>query len=161
MKQQLTNYAGENAEMECLGCAREKGNITIGQIVQSEFFDAHQDFEIPIEGFVILSSRRHIQSVDEFTDEEKIDFINIITKVRKAMREVLGINTVYLMQEEDTSHHFHFWLFPRHEWMEKEFGRKIQSVRPIMEYARKELKTEENIKKVTDAQQKLKAHFQK
>ncbi len=50
------------------------------------------------------------------------------------MREVNGCDEVYLFQNEDSQHGFHLWLFPRYGWMDQ-YGRKIQSVRPIMEYA--------------------------
>ena len=77
------------------------------------------------------------------------------------MREKLDIQTVYLVQEEDTSHHFHLWVFPRYEWMVEKFGRKIQSVRPIMEYAREHMKTKDNLKKVDDATKKMKQFLNK
>ena len=50
------------------------------------------------------------------------------------MLETLGINDVYFFQNEDSVHDFHLWMFPRYEWMKK-FGIKIESVRPIMQYA--------------------------
>jgi len=108
-----------------------------------------------------LASKRHLQSVDEFTDEERSDFIDFLCRVRKGMREALGIQVVYLIQEEDTSHHFHVWIFPRYDWMLEEFGKKIQSVRPIMEYARENLKTPNNLKKVDEATEKMKVFFNK
>ena len=43
--------------------------------------------------------------------------------------------------------------------MEEKFGRKIQSIRPIMEYARENLKTETNIQEVETTTQKLKQFF--
>ena len=39
---------------------------------------------------------------------------------------------------------------------EKEFGRKINSVRPVMEYSRNHMRTKDNLKKVDQATQKLK-----
>lgn len=156
----LTDYTGKPLETHCLGCAREQGDVTIGHILKTTHFDSHADFEIPIPGFVIVSSRRHIQSIDEFTEDEKKDFIDIMTLLRKKMREVLDIQTVYLVQEEDTSHHFHFWIFPRYEWMEKQFGLKIQSVRPIMEYAREHLKTKGQIENVHEAARRMKEAIQ-
>lgn len=153
MSKNISDYKGFNLDTNCIGCAREQGKISQNDtILRTKYFDAHQDFEIPIPGFIIVSTRRHIQSIDEFTEEEKNNFVEVITKVRKALRDVLKIEVVYLYQEEDTSHHFHLWIFPRYDWMEK-FGKKIQSVRPIMEYAKKEMKTDENLKIV---QQSLK-----
>lgn len=158
-KKNIVDLKGQEKKITCLGCAREKGEVTLGNIIKTKHFDAHQDYEIPIPGFVIISSRRHIQSVDEFTDEEQRDFIEFLCRLRSAQRQVLGIDVVYIVQEEDTSHHFHVWMFPRYDWMAKKFGRKIPSVRPIMEYARENLKTKENIKKVEAATLQLKQFF--
>lgn len=155
-QQNISDLQGKTKLIDCLGCARERGEITQGNIFKSQYFDVHQDYEIPIPGFLILSSRRHIQSVDEFTSEEQADFIAFLVRVRLAMRQALGIATVYLVQEEDTSHHFHVWIFSRYDWMAKQFGTKIESLRPIMEYARKHMKTKENLEKVDSAVEKVK-----
>lgn len=155
----IVDLKGQEKKIACLGCAREKGEVSLGNIIKSKHFDAHQDYEIPIPGFIIVSARRHIQSVDEFTDEEQRDFIEFLCRLRSAQRQVLSIDIVYLVQEEDTSHHFHVWMFPRYDWMAEKFGSKIPSVRPIMEYARENLKTEENIQEVETATQKLKQFF--
>lgn len=152
----IIDYKGNEKKITCLGCERENGVISLGNIVKSEFFDTHQDYKIPIPGFLIVSSRRHIQSIDEFTDDEQSDFIKLICRLRAAQRKVLGIDVIYLIQEEDTVHHFHTWLFPRFAWMEEKFGRKIQSVRPIMEYAMENMKTESHIQEVEHATEKLK-----
>lgn len=71
---------------------------------------------------------------------------------------MLGIDVVYFHQEEDTSHHFHLWIFPIYGWMNK-FGKKIQSVRPIMDYAKKEMKSEKNLKIVQKSLEKLKNYL--
>ena len=47
---------------------------------------------------------------------------------------------VYLFENEDTKHWFHLWVFPRFEWME-EFGQKVESVRPIINYAKEKMNT--------------------
>lgn len=157
----IVDYKGNTTQVSCLGCARESSEMErVGTVLTTEHFDAHQDFEIPIPGFIIISSRRHLQSIDEFTEEEKLDFIDTLIAVRAGMRKVLGINTVYLIQEEGTSHHFHVWVFPRYDWMTEQFGKKTPSLRPIMEHARKSLKTEENLKEVDEAVSKLKVYFE-
>jgi len=74
------------------------------------------------------------------------------------MKEVLKIKDVYFFQNEDSEHGFHLWLFPRLDWMEK-FGRKIESVRPIMEYARDNMNNENDLRQVLQAVQQLKSFF--
>jgi len=160
-KRNVTDIKSKTKKIACLCCAIQEGEVESlgGSILESEYFDAHQDYEIPIPGFFILASKRHLQSVDEFTEEEQRDFIKFLCRLRLALRQVLGVKIVYLIQEEDTSDHFHVWVFPRYGWMTKKFGQKIQSVRPIMEYARENLKTNSNLKKVKSATQKLKRFF--
>lgn len=160
-KTEIIDYQGNPTQVSCLGCARENGEMErVGTVLTTEHFDAHQDFEIPIPGFIIISSRRHFDSVDEFTKEEKVDFIDTLTRVRSGMRKALGIDTVYLIQEEDTAHHFHVWVFPRYDWMSEKYGKKTPSLRPIMEYARENLKTTENLANVEKTATKLKTYFE-
>ena len=155
----ITNYKGKTIEVVCLACAREKEEINLGDIVKSMYFDAHQDYEVPIPGLIIISSRRHIQSIDEFTKKEQVDFIQFLCRIRSALRKKLGVKTVYLYQREDTKHHFHVCMLPRYDWMNKKFGRKIGSVRAIVNYARKHHKTKKKITEVENATRKLKNHF--
>lgn len=148
----ITLSNGKTVEVECLSCALTSGLIEPdgGVIIETEHFHAHQDVAYPIEGLVILASKRHIKCLDELTDEERLDYINIMTRIRKAQREVLGIDYVYYFYNEDTTHHFHTWLVPRYEWM-NEFGRSVESVRPVLLHARNHRNTAENNQKVMNA----------
>ena len=76
------------------------------------------------------------------------------------MKDVLGIDYVYLFQNEDTADKlFHIWLFPRHEWMER-FGIKVQSVRPIMNYAKENMVTDDVIREVKEAVRKMREYME-
>lgn len=148
----ITLSNGKTVEVECLSCALTSGIIEPdgGVVVETKYFHAHQDVAYPITGLIILASKRHIKCFDELTVEERTDYINILTKIRKAQREVLGIEHVYYFYNEDTTHHFHTWMVPRNDWMYK-FGRSIESVRPVLLHARNEMNDEENLKQVMQA----------
>lgn len=148
----ITLSNGKTIEVECLSCALTSGLIEPdgGVVIETEHFHAHQDVAYPIKGLIILASKRHIKCFDELTEEEKLDYINILTKIRKAQRDVLGIEHVYYFYNEDTTHHFHTWMVPRYEWM-AEFGRSVESVRPVLLHARNEMNDEENVEKVMEA----------
>ena len=103
-------------------------------VFETENFKIAQDWEVPIAGFLIISSKRKVKSIVDLTETEAKEFIVLLQRVRKGLYKKLNIEEVYLFQNEDTDHWFHFWIFPRHKWMDP-FGRKIQSVRPIMDYA--------------------------
>lgn len=111
-------------------------------VVITNHFDVHQDWEVPIPGFFIVASKRKITSISEFTDIEAQEYIFLIRKLRKGMKEELGIENVCFFQNEDSEHGFHVWVFPRLEWME-DFGKKIESVRPIIQHAKKNMNTKE------------------
>lgn len=124
-------------------------------IIITKYFDVHQDWEVPIPGFFIIASLRKIKSISEFTDEEANEFIDLIRNIRKGMKDILKIKEVYLFQNEDTGHDFHLWMFPRHDWMEK-FGKKIQSVRPIINYAKENMLDDNVAGEVKEYVQKMK-----
>ena len=152
----LTLANGSVVEVECLSCALTSGLIEPdgGVVYETEYFHAHQDVAYPIKGLIILASKRHIKCFDELTEEEQLDYIHVLSKIRKAQRKVLGIEYVYYFYNEDTTHHFHTWLVPRYEWM-YEFGRSIESVRPVLLHARNQMNDEENMREVVDAIKKL------
>ncbi|WP_160723774.1 HIT family protein [Bacillus sp. USDA818B3_A] len=154
---QITLSNGKTVEVECLSCALTSGMIEPdgGVIVETDHFHAHQDAAYPIKGLVILASKRHIYGFDELTEDEKIDYINLLTKIRKAQREVLGIEHVYYFYNEDTSHHFHTWMVPRYDWM-NEFGRSVESLRPVLRHARNEMNDKEHLEEVLNAIVRLK-----
>ncbi|WP_417629419.1 HIT family protein [Ornithinibacillus salinisoli] len=148
----ITLSNGKEVEVECLSCALTSGLIEPdgGVVFESEYFHAHQDVAYPIKGLIIIASKRHVTCLDELTDDEKIDYIKIMSKIRQAQREVLGIEYVYYFYNEDTTHHFHTWMVPRYEWM-YEFGRSVESVRPVLLHARNNMNNIENIQYVMEA----------
>jgi diadenosine tetraphosphate (Ap4A) HIT family hydrolase len=116
------------------------------KVLQTKLINIHQDREVPIPAFFIISLNRKVRTFVEFDDDELWEFIKYMQIIRKGMLEILNIKDVYFFQNEDTEHGFHFWVFPRYDWMEK-FGRKIQSVRLIMEYAKENMCDNEKYKK--------------
>ncbi|MDE0582325.1 diadenosine tetraphosphate hydrolase [Planococcus sp. A6] len=145
----ITLANGETVEVECLSCALVDGLIEPegGVVVETAHFHAHQDVAYPIPGLIILASKRHLKSLDELTEEERVDYITVLSEIRKAQRNVLGIESVYYFYNEDTTHHFHTWMVPRYEWM-YEFGRSVESVRPVLLHARNEMNDEANLRSV-------------
>ena len=148
----VTLSNGKMVEVKCLSCALTSGVIEPdgGVVFESDHFHAHQDVAYPIKGLIILASKRHIKCVDELTEEEQMDYITTLTKIRRAQRKILGIEHVYYFYNEDTTHHFHTWMVPRYEWM-YQFGRSVESVRPVLLHARNEMNDHENVKAVMEA----------
>lgn len=158
----ITLSNGKTVKVECLSCALTSGKVEPdgGVVVETEHFHAHQDVAYPIKGLIILASKRHIKCLDELTEEERLDYINILTKIRKAQRNVLGIEHVYYFYNEDTTHHFHTWMVPRYAWM-YDFGRSVESVRPVLLHARNEMNDEGNLQEVMTAIDALRKELNK
>jgi diadenosine tetraphosphate (Ap4A) HIT family hydrolase len=162
LKREITFADGRTVEVDCLSCAVANGVIdaTGGVIMETAHFHAHQDIAYPIPGLVILAAKRHFYTMDELADEEADDFMQLIRKLRKAQREVFGIEHVYYFYNEDTTHHFHLWMVPRYEWM-KTLGRSVESLRPVLRYAREHHSNQENINKVKAGVEKLAQYISK
>ncbi len=121
------------------------------KILETENFVVGQDREVPIVGFFIIASKdKNKKSILDFSKAEFAELINLQAEIRNLMKEVLQIETVYFFQNEDSEHGFHIWCFPRFLWMEK-FGRKIESVRPIMNFAKENMWTEENLNSIKNS----------
>ena len=127
-------------------------------ILITKYFDIHQDWEVPIPGFFIIASVRKINSIADFNKEELQEFSELLYKLRKGMRDILKIDSVYLFQREDTDSGFHLWVFPRFEWMKK-FGKKIESVRPIIDYAQENMINKDISQEVKEMVEKMKNYM--
>jgi diadenosine tetraphosphate (Ap4A) HIT family hydrolase len=118
---------------DCLSCRIVGGELTPtgGTILRSAQFDVHQDYACAIPGFLIVATIRHARCWDELTEDEAAEYGRLLRRLRAAQRAVLGVEHVYYFLNEDTGGHFHAWLLPRLPWMEA-FGRRVESVRPIL-----------------------------
>jgi diadenosine tetraphosphate (Ap4A) HIT family hydrolase len=141
----------------CLSCEVAKGTKTPfgGKIIETAHFNAHQDVAYSVPGLVILSSNRHFLCLDEMTDEEAEDYLQLMRRIRAVQRQTLGIEQAYYFYNEDTTHHFHLWMLPRYDWM-KSFGRSVESVRPVLLYAREHMSDTANLERVAEDIEKLK-----
>ena len=127
-------------------------------VLKTELFQVGQDWEIPIPAFFIIAPLRKIRSISEFTDKEATEFIMLARKIRIAMSEALKIDDVYFFQNEDSVHGFHLWMFPRHSWMLK-FGGRIESVRPIINFARDTMFNQSTFDEIKTDVAKVKEHL--
>lgn len=145
---------------KCMGCSIGNGEIVPpgGVIAETENFSIHQDPEVPIKGFLIIGSKKHIKSISELTQEEAAELFDLVYKARIAMKNIGKIDEVTIIQEE-RSGHFHLWLFPRYEWMMDQFGNSLTTIRDIMTYAKENLKTNVNIDEILLFVEKVKNNF--
>ena len=144
---------------DCMGCNIREGKINPfgGIIYETKNFSVAQDAEVLLDGFLIIQSKRHIRSIEELTEEENIELAKLLYKVRKAIKE-LGICEQMILVQEETSKHFHIWLFPEYDWIKEKFGKGIKYLRDINEWIIQNV-TEKDKEKVLNTINKLKRYF--
>jgi diadenosine tetraphosphate (Ap4A) HIT family hydrolase len=107
------DFLGNTWEYDCMGCAIAQGEMLVpgGFIAQTGNFCVHQDPLIPLPGFLVIASTRHVRSIDALTAAEYTDFMELLRQAQAAVKQVTQVEYLTLVQEEHSSH-FHLWFFP-------------------------------------------------
>ena len=137
-------------KVECMGCAIADGTVSTpgGIISANDTCYLHQDPEVPLEGFLIVATARHVQSISDLTDSEYADLTSLLRHGRRLLDSVPSLRYVTIVQEERSSH-FHLWLFPWHNWMIEKYGdASLTNIRAIMKQAIERLRTPEHVKRI-------------
>ena len=142
----------------CLGCEIANGKLVPfgGILYKDEYFTVTQDFELPIDGFIVISTIRHIEKFTDLTSDERMDLISLINKTLTILRENKISEEFNVILEEKQGYHFHVWLMPRHKWMIEKFGKVLKNIKQIQDYALYNLRTKENIDKISQTCEMLK-----
>lgn len=134
---EMVDFLGNHYQYNCLGCEISNKKIIPpgGFIYEDDTFLLGSDPEIPLNGFLIINVKRHINSITELSLEEQHRLIEIISKSVSILKE-LGITKEITLVQEERSKHLHIWIFPNQEWMVEKFGKGVSYVRDICEYLR-------------------------
>lgn len=156
----MQDFLGKKWEYECLGCSISEGKVEVpgGLIYETDGVIIQQDPEIPIKGFLIVNTKRHINSISELNKKERIELIEVIHEAIKALKQLHITKEVTVVQEE-RSKHLHVWIFPNYEWMNEKFGKGITYLRDICSYAQENVK-QKDIDEILDTIRKLKNYFE-
>ena len=131
----------------CMGCdiANNKMIPPGGYVYQDDLINVSADPLIPIIGFMVLGINRHINSLNQMSEDELFRVIKILNKTVTIVKEVCNIETVTIIQEEE-SNHYHIWVLPNYDWM-KQFGKGCIGIKEKIEYSKKnnDEVTKENI----------------
>ncbi len=134
----------------CPACAYAKGEFTIdcGMAYENENFTVSQDWEFPIKGFFIVSPKKHVDKLSDLTEEERSEMFSLINKVSSTLRKNnVSKNFDYINKERENVH-LHFWIIPRLEWMSELGPDLMKNLGVIFDYAKANLRTEENYKEI-------------
>ena len=106
------DFLGDEWDIDCMGCAISNQLMTVpgGFIRKTNHFCVHQDPLIPLPGFLVIASLRHIQSISEMHKSEYDEFSALIRITHHAIKEATKIEYLTIVQEE-SSIHFHLWFF--------------------------------------------------
>jgi len=128
------DFLGIEWDIDCMGCAIREGSLQVpgGFIKQTQHFFVHQDPLIPLPGFLVIASKRHIRSIVEMNDDEYKELSDLIRETRRVIQETTQIEHLTMVQEE-RSVHFHLWFFPwTQEVIERHGEPSLTKIRKIM-----------------------------
>ncbi|MEX1013924.1 MAG: HIT domain-containing protein [Candidatus Paceibacterota bacterium] len=161
----LTLYDGRRCSINnCIGCDVYNGNIDMSDslVYENDLFRVVHDTENPIPGFFVISSKRHVRTLNELNSKELENLFNLIVRTRKGMEDILGIEKVSLIQEDGPENmHFHLWFFPWYSWMNELelIAFDTEKMRKIMKYSQENMRTDDNIQKVHNAVEAMKSVY--
>lgn len=139
----------------CPGCAygKREFNLECGMAYENDRFTLSQDWELPIQGFFIVSPKRHIEKLCELTKDERNEMFEIVDKTVKILRDNKICERFDYIFEEKENRHLHVWILPRYNWMNKIVNDIIDNIGIIFEYAKTNFRNDENyeeIKRISD-----------
>ena len=130
----INDFLGQEWNIDCMGCAINDGTMIPpgGFIHQAQHFAVHQDPLIPLEGFLVIASKRHIRSIAEMQDVEYEELSKLIRETHRGIKEITKVEQLTIVQEE-RSNHFHLWFFPWSQNIVNRYGQpSLTKIRDIM-----------------------------
>jgi diadenosine tetraphosphate (Ap4A) HIT family hydrolase len=95
---------------------RDAGNAPLwDSIYRTPFWDVAHSYNTSLPGWLVLVVRRHIEAVDELTDEEAAELGYLLQRTSLALKEITGCVKTYVMQFAEMAEHphVHFHVVPR------------------------------------------------
>lgn len=158
----MVNYKNEEIKFTgCPGCAYANHEFTLpcGMAYENDNFTLSQDWELPIEGFFIVSPKRHIEKLIELTDNERNEMFDIVNKTIKVLRDNNVCDRFEVIFEEKENRHLHVWIMPRYSWMYNLVDDIIDHIGTILDYAKNNYRNEEVYEKINNINKIVKDNF--
>lgn len=73
----------------------------------NERITSTQDLKLPIEGFMMVSPKRHIEKLSELSRDERIEMLDIVDRTIKILRENGVCENFDVIFEEMADRHLH------------------------------------------------------
>lgn len=149
----MKNYKNEEIKYSgCPACAygNHEFSLPCGIAYESNNFILSQDWELPIEGFFVISPKRHIEKLSELTISEKSELFEIIDKTIEILTSNNICDYFNIIMPSKSGRHFHVWIMPRYPWM-RDLGENIMiNLKMIFDYAKNNFRTEEVYNKINN-----------
>ena len=158
----MISYANENIEFNgCPACAyaNHEFSLPCGMAYENERFTLSQDWELPIQGFFVVSPKKCVEKFEELSKDERDEMFDIVDKTIKILRKNNVCDRFDIVFEEKENRHFHVWIMPRHEWMSELVGDIIDNVGEIFEYAKNNFRAIENYERIKEISNIVKNAF--
>jgi len=153
-----TDFLGNEWDIGCMGCAISSGAMLVpgGMIQRTKHFCVHQDPCIPLPGFLVIASVRHIRSISQMQDFEYEEFSALVKTTHQAIKNATETEQLTIVQEE-SSIHFHLWFFPWTESVIEQYGPpSLTKIREIMRDFRKHVISEAECMKLRESIEQIK-----
>lgn len=84
-------------------------------IFRSQYWDVVHSYNTSLPGWLVIIARRHIEAIDELTEEEAIELGLLIRNLSIALRSVTNCAKTYVVQFAEAAEHphVHFHVVPR------------------------------------------------
>ena len=95
---------------------RDAGTAPLWDCIhRTQFWDVVHSYDTALPGWLVLVARRHIEAVDELTEEEAVELGILLRRVSLALKEVTGCLKTYVIQFAEAAEHphVHFHVIPR------------------------------------------------
>ncbi len=143
------DYAGNtlNYKNPCPSCGfiNREFSLPCQLVYEDDICIINQDWETPINGFIIIATKRHVCLFEELADEERNHIFGIANKITKILRKHGIVKNFNIHFDEKADGHFHVWILPRDNWKERGID-PTKDYRLVSKYAIENLRTEENLK---------------
>ncbi len=114
------SVAEKSQKKQCKTCElvanRDAGTAPFWDCIhRAQFWDVVHSYNTALPGWLVLVARRHIEAVDELTEDEAVELGLLTRRVSLALKEVVGCQKTYVIQfaEAEGHPHVHFHIVPR------------------------------------------------
>lgn len=158
----MINYANKEINFEgCPGCAyaNHEFSLPCGIAFENDKFVLSQDWELPIQGFFVVSPKKCVEKFNELTEIEQIEIFSIVNKTINILRTNKVCDRFNVLFEEKENRHFHIWIMPRHQWMKDLVGEISDNIGKIFDHALNNMKTKENLESISKISEIVRKEF--